>query len=471
MSLFWEQQLADIREQLLMMSGLTERNLALAMRALVERDDKLCDTVEAEDSQIDHLEIQIDEMVITYIATHGPIARDCRMMLTTSKIANNLERIADQATKIARRSRELNTEPLLKPLIDIPLMADIAQEMLRDSITAFVDGNHELAVEIIARDRSVDSINKQLERELTGYMVESPKTITRALNLMTVAKAIERVADHATNIAEEVFYLYKGQDIRHEPSFKQPASSGGKAKQAEQAGRAARHPIVTLACLGWAGCYACGVMSALQRIFGRDTKFFDLLEGSAAAAKQSATSLVAAFPKLTGNPSSEVLGDLAQARRKHKRLSQETTEELCKNFVTPLEREDIEALSTALYKISKNVEKIGERLLISPSGTDLGLVSRQITMLERAAEVVVIMVNQLRAKSHGEDIRDAYEKLQTIEGDADKLMTELLRELYHGTSDARSVVFWKDLYELLEKGIDRCRDAGYVVFHVALKYS
>ncbi|HEY3901443.1 MAG TPA: phosphate signaling complex protein PhoU [Chthoniobacter sp.] len=223
MSLFWEQQLSDIREQLLMMSGLTERNLALAMRALVERNDDLSDTVESEDSQIDDLEIQIDEKVITYMATHGPIARDCRMMITASKISNNLERIADQATKIARRARELNTEPLLKPLIDIPLMADIAQEMLRDAITAFIDGNHELAVEIIARDRSVDSINKQLERELTGYMVENPKTITRALNLMTVARAIERIADHATNIAEEVYYLYKGKDIRHEPSRKQMA--------------------------------------------------------------------------------------------------------------------------------------------------------------------------------------------------------------------------------------------------------
>ena len=212
-----------------MMSGLTERNLSLSMRALVERDDKLCDLVEAEDDTIDQLEIQIDEMVITYMATHGPIARDCRLMLTASKISNNLERIADQATKIARRSRELNTEPLLKPLIDIPLMADIAQEMLRDSITAFVDGNNELAVEIIARDKSVDSINKQLARELTSYMIENPKTITRALNLMTVAKAIERVADHATNIAEEVFYLNRGEDIRHEPSLKQPPAGRGSA--------------------------------------------------------------------------------------------------------------------------------------------------------------------------------------------------------------------------------------------------
>src|SRR5580698_5326502 len=109
MSLFWEQQIIDIREQLLMMSGLTERNLALAMRALVERDDKLCDAVEAGDSQIDQLEIQIDEMVITFMATHGPMARDCRLLLTASKISNNLERIADQATSIVRRTRELNT--------------------------------------------------------------------------------------------------------------------------------------------------------------------------------------------------------------------------------------------------------------------------------------------------------------------------------------------------------------------------
>lgn len=220
MSNFWEQQLSEIREQLLLMSGLTERNLALAMRALVERDDKLADNAEAEDTQIDELEVHIDELVITYMATHGPIARDCRLMLTASKISNNLERIADQATKIARRTRELNTEPLLKPLIDIPLMAEIAHEMLRDSITAFVDGNSQLAVEIIARDKSVDNINKQLQRELTSFMVENPKTITRALNLMTVAKAIERVADHATNIAEEVFYLYNGEDIRHDQALK-----------------------------------------------------------------------------------------------------------------------------------------------------------------------------------------------------------------------------------------------------------
>jgi len=177
--------------------------------------------VEANDEKIDDMEIHIDEMVVTYISTHGPIARDCRLMLAASKISSNLERVADQATKIARRSRELNTEPLLKQLIDIPMMADIAQEMLRDSITAFVEANNDLAVEIIARDNSVDAINKQLARELTSYMIENPKTITRALSLMTISAAIERVADHATNIAEEVFYLNRGRTIRHDISIKQ----------------------------------------------------------------------------------------------------------------------------------------------------------------------------------------------------------------------------------------------------------
>ena len=212
-------------------------------------------------------------------------------------------------------------------------------------------------------------------------------------------------------------------------------------------------------------------MSALHRLFGRDTRFYDLLETSAEEASRSAAVLARLVGQVGAGANEEILNDLAQARRRHKRISQETTEELCRNFVTPLEREDIEALSSALYKISKNVEKIGERLTIAPAGADFSTMGRQVQLLEQAAGVVVEMVNTIRAKSHGEKIKDTYERLQTIEGDADKLMNELLRDLYHGPMDARVIVYWKDLIELMEKGIDRCRDAGYVVFHVALKYS
>ena len=209
-------QITKIRETLLMMASLADRNLALAMRALVERDEKLAATVEEEDSQLDELEISIDELVINHMATHAPVATDCRFMLVASKISNNLERIADQAVSVARRSRELNREPLLKPLIDIPRMAQIAEGMLRDSITAFIDRKPELAQEIIRRDKEVDAINKQLARELTSFMLEDPATITRALNLTIVARCLERIADHCKNIAEEVYYLYQAVDIRHD---------------------------------------------------------------------------------------------------------------------------------------------------------------------------------------------------------------------------------------------------------------
>jgi phosphate transport system protein len=210
------EQIAKIRETLLLMASLTDRNLSLAMRSLVERDEKLSDAVEAEDSQLDELEVSVDELVINHMATHAPVATDCRFMLVASKISSNLERIGDQAVSIARRARELNKEPLLKPLIDIPRMAQIAAGMLRDGITALVDRKPEVAQEIIRRDKEVDAINKQLARELTSFMLEDPSTITRALNLTLVARCLERIADHCKNIAEEVYYLYQAVDIRHE---------------------------------------------------------------------------------------------------------------------------------------------------------------------------------------------------------------------------------------------------------------
>jgi phosphate transport system protein len=216
MSVYWEQHLTEIREQLLMMSGLTERNLNQSTRALIERDDRLADLVEAEDNEVDQLEKSIDEKVITYISTHGPMARDCRFLITASKIASELERIADQATTIARRSRDLNRGPELKSLANIPVMAEEVQGMLRQSIKAFVERDTDLALEVIGRDKLVDAEYKEAARDVEHSIVADPTTTARELHLLTVAKALERAGDHATNIAEEVFYLYKGEDIRHQ---------------------------------------------------------------------------------------------------------------------------------------------------------------------------------------------------------------------------------------------------------------
>ena len=212
----FEAQLANIRETLLLMSTLTDRNLTQAVRAVAERDDKLADLVEASDSEIDQLEVTVDDLVVTYMATHGPMARDSRLMLIASKISSNLERIADQATTIARRARALNKEPELVNVVDIPVMASMTQELLREAITSFVEGHYELAQAVIPKDKEIDKLNKQIANKLITLMIESPENVTRSVHLMTIAKAIERAADHAQNIAEEVVYLYKGEDIRHE---------------------------------------------------------------------------------------------------------------------------------------------------------------------------------------------------------------------------------------------------------------
>jgi phosphate transport system protein len=218
MGIYWEQQLNEIREELLLMSGLSERNLSQSVRALLERNDALADQVEAEDSEIDELEKRIDYKVVTYISTHAPVARDCRFMITASKVASELERIADQATTIARRTRELNKRAPLASMACIPAMAAEVQGMLRQSIRAFVDRDTNLALEVIGRDKIVDAEYKECAAEVEAVIVADSGTTAQALNLLTVSKALERAGDHAKNIAEEVFYLYKAEDIRHSKS-------------------------------------------------------------------------------------------------------------------------------------------------------------------------------------------------------------------------------------------------------------
>jgi uncharacterized protein Yka (UPF0111/DUF47 family) len=211
-------------------------------------------------------------------------------------------------------------------------------------------------------------------------------------------------------------------------------------------------------------------MFSIGKFLGHDEKFYDLLEASAQQADSSVHHLIELLVKLEKAESGS-LAAFAESRREDKRITQQLTEELSKTFITPLEREDIQALATALYKIPKTVEKIGERILICPQDLHGHNFRRQVELLDRAAEVVLAMVKELRK---GTDIRTAREmnaRLQNIEGDADKLELELLHDLYHGDYTPKHVIFLRDLYELLEKVIDRCRDAGNVILQVVLKYA
>ena len=210
----FEQEIGALKDKLLTMASLAEAAVNNALKALVERDDDLARRVKEEDNAIDRLEIELDDTAINLLAK-APLARDLRLITVAMKISHDLERVGDEATTIVRRSLELSQEPQLKPYIDLPRMAKMALEMLDGALDAFVNGNPEKARAIIPRDKEVDALNKQLHRELSSFMVERPTTISRCLNLMVISKSLERIADHATNVAEEVVYLYEAKDIRH----------------------------------------------------------------------------------------------------------------------------------------------------------------------------------------------------------------------------------------------------------------
>ena len=213
-------------------------------------------------------------------------------------------------------------------------------------------------------------------------------------------------------------------------------------------------------------------MISIRKFLGHDEKFYDLLEASAQQADSSVHHLVELLVQLErGEPSNQNLAVFAESRREDKRITQELTEALSKTFVTPLEREDIQALAASLYKIPKTVEKIGERILISPQDLHGRNFRKQVELLDQAAETVMAMVKLLRKGPNIATTREMNTRLQTIEGDADKVELEVLHDLFHGDYSAKHIIFLRDLYDLLEKVIDRCRDAGNIILQVVLKYS
>jgi phosphate transport system protein len=221
MKRFFDAELEALRTHLLQMGDRAIDQTRRAVRALAEGDLPLADKVIAADDEIDRFEVQIDDEAIRYMTLRGPVASELRLVIVGMKASHDLERVGDEATSIARRARKLAIEPKIELYADIPRMANIALEMLRDALDCFVNEDEQKALAVIRRDAEVDNINRLVYRRLTSYMIEKPETIAWALELMFVSKSIERIADHATNIAEEMIYLAKGRDVRHSEEIKQ----------------------------------------------------------------------------------------------------------------------------------------------------------------------------------------------------------------------------------------------------------
>ncbi|MFM1767759.1 MAG: hypothetical protein RJA22_288 [Verrucomicrobiota bacterium] len=229
----------ELLEKLLTMASYAEAAVNLAVRALVRRDDQLARRTRAEDDRIDALEKEIDDLALRLLA-RAPGPFDLRFITTAMKISQNLERVGDEATTISRRVIQLSGEPQLALADAIPPMAVQALAMLKDALDAFVNGDPAKARAVIPADKQVDALNKRLHLELTALMSEKSSAIIRCLHLMVICKSLERIADHATNVAEEVVYLYEGRDIRHldlEAAPPAPASRPGRATPARRRSR------------------------------------------------------------------------------------------------------------------------------------------------------------------------------------------------------------------------------------------
>jgi phosphate transport system protein len=210
-----DHDLDRIKQQLLRMGGMVESMVATATRALLERSRELCEKVIENDSDVDRLEIEIDEDCHSILGRKQPTAVDLRFLVAVMKINSDLERIGDSAVNIAQSVEQLTDQPPLKPYIDLPHMSQLVQTMVRQSLDAFVRKDGALALAVCKSDDAVDGLYKQIFRELLTYMIEDPKSVTRALHLLLIARNLERIADHATNISEDVIYYAEGRDVRH----------------------------------------------------------------------------------------------------------------------------------------------------------------------------------------------------------------------------------------------------------------
>ena len=219
MSVHFEQELDELKQQLLRMAEQAESNVARALQAMADRNDDLARQVKEDDSILDEFEKEIDELSISLLAK-APLASQLRLITVAMKASHDLERVGDEATTIARRAQDLNVEAPLSIGVNLAQMGHHGLQMLKEALEAFVKHDAAKARTIIPRDKQIDALNKQLQRELALQMAGSPSTIRRCLNLMTIAKSLERIADHATNIAEEVVYLQEAVDIRHDPEIK-----------------------------------------------------------------------------------------------------------------------------------------------------------------------------------------------------------------------------------------------------------
>jgi phosphate transport system protein len=444
-----DEQLTELRERLLAMGSLAETMIVKSVKALVERSDALVQEVFAHEEEMDQRCIDIDDRCFTLLALRQPMASDLRLIAAAIKINSDLERIGDLAVNIGAAATSIIAQPLLRPLIDIPRMAQLCQEMVKKSLDAFVARDPELAANVIEADDRIDFLRDQVFRDLLTYMMSDPTTVPRALELILVSRNLERIADHATNIAEDVIYIVRGEDIRErgDKEFRKglrrpgatPAAVAGQSQEGERPG---------------------------VRLMPEETEFLRLLASSAQNVLGAARALQAMFDDY-GDPAAS-WRVIEEAEHKGDGITHQIIKKLNQTFIPFIDRRNLHGLASALDDVVDGIEAVASRMVLykieqpTPESREL------VNLIAASAEQIVTAVTHL---PRYEDVGAACVEINRLENAADDLYRRAVATLFEGAKPVLEVTKWKEIYELLEVVTDRCEDVADVVESIALKHS
>lgn len=440
-----EIELQGLKEHLLAMGALAETMIRVSIQALVDRNAELAREVFRYEEEMDQRCIDLDDRSFKLLALRQPVASDLRFIAAGIKINSELERIGDLAVNIALRTLSLLQEPPIQPLVDIPKMARLAQEMVRRSLDAFVSQNPDLARGVIEADDAIDRLRDQVFRELLSFMMKDPGAISRAVEMIFISRNLERMADHATNIAEDVIYIARGEDVR-ERGDKEIRKGLRKREEA---------PSPRVVPQG---------SDPLTRAKQEEAELFSLFQRTAANVLTGAKALQEMFDHYTDPPGQ--WRRIEACEHEGDELTHQIMRRLNETFVPVIDRMDLHALTSRLDDILDGIEAAASRMVLYKIQQPTQAAAELVAFIVAAAEQVVKAIGHLPALKEVEAI---CVEINRLENAADEVYRQAIAALFEGERHSLDVIRWKEIYDILEMVTDRCEDVADVVEAIALK--
>ncbi|MCI0484889.1 MAG: phosphate signaling complex protein PhoU [candidate division NC10 bacterium] len=441
----FEAELRELKELLLAMGGLAETMIQESVQALVERNAEKAQAVFRYEEEMDQRCIDLDDRSFKLLALSQPVASDLRFIAAGIKINSELERIGDLAVNISVRTLTLLKEPPIHALVDIPKMMQLAQEMVKRSLDAFVTRNPDLARAVIESDDAIDHLRDRFVQELTTLMGREPEAIPAALNMVLIARNLERIADHATNIAEDVIYIVRGEDVRER---------GDKEirKGIRRRDEAPKVPLVLPA------------EGPIARALQEETELFGLFREVAINVLAGAKALREMFEQYR-NPRAQWEG-IEELERRGDELTHRIVRRLNETFITLLDRVDLHALTSRLDDVLDGIEAVASRMVLYRIPEPTPQARELVGLIVASAEQIVEAMNRMPRFA---DVEKVCVELNRLENLADNVYRGAIAALFDGNRPAADLIKWKEIYELLEATTDRSEDVADVVEGIALK--